>query len=591
MSDRLTIGLEFVRFALMSCFRHLFILPSLAISLSVGAQPTFVSPLDIPLILSGNFGELRNNHFHSGLDFKTQGREGLSVYSSLDGYVSRIKISPFGYGKALYISHPHGYTTVYAHLSKLSPELEEYVKSEHYRLQKFDIDLYPEKDRFKVTAGQLVAYSGNSGGSGGPHLHFEIRDSATEHPLNPLLFGFETVKDNRPPDIKGIKVYMASDTTYIDGIMSDRYIPTEKAGSEYKLKQAGPIRTYGPVCFGIHATDRLDGADNVCGIYTATLKMDSTVIFGQKIEQLDFSFKKHMNAHADYFEMRKNSRDIHRSHVMPGNRLKIYNNVKENGVVNVAAGEKRTLTYDVTDVHGNSSKLIFEVMGEVSKPLGRQDRLSSQRPGAQSKFLDRTKEHTIVEKDLVVFIPKGALFESMNFVYRTADTLKGTLSQSFEIGDTYVPLAEDFTIKIRLPEKAGPDKSKLLIVRHDPHNGKKTAIKTKVTGAYLEAESSFFGNFYVMEDKTKPTIKSHDFSADMKGRKSFSFKISDDLSGVNTYNVYLDGQWILADYDAKNSLLSCEFDSKRMTRGKHKIRVVVTDISGNKAEYSSDFEW
>jgi len=553
-------------------------------------HPNFHPPLDVPLVLSGNFGELRSNHFHSGLDFKTQGKEGLKVFSSLDGHVSRVKVSPYGFGKALYISHPEGYTTVYAHLSGFYSELDEWVKSEQYRLQKFDVDLFPDKERFVVKKGQEVALSGNSGGSGGPHLHYEIRDSGTEHTLNVLDFGFE-ISDSRTPDIKGVKVYCMSDSSRINGFDKDLYIPVEKAGSAYRLKHDGPVKILGPVAFGIHATDRLDAAENACGVYKIEFSCNNELVFKQQIDRLSFNLKKHMNAHADYAEMRKNSRDIHRCHILPGNKLSIYSDVKSNGIITLQPEEKSKLKFNVWDVSGNESTLEFELAGVSPMPTAPIFNLSTNHPEAKSEYFRWKQENRWVDENCEVIVPRGALFDDMIFSFRKGDSLKSAFSATFELGDTYTPLSEDFILRIRLPENFSGDLGKLTIVRQDPHNGKQTAIKSAVKEDFLEAESTYFGWFFIAEDKTKPTVMSVDFSPNMKGRKNFTFKISDDLSGVNSYNLYVDGKWALADYDAKNTNLTYTFSEKYLSKGAHKLKLVVTDVVGNKTEFLGDFEW
>jgi len=553
-------------------------------------KPQLHPPLDIPLVLSGNFGEIRTNHFHSGLDFLTQGREGLKVYAALGGYVSRVKVSAYGYGKALYIAHPDGYTTVYAHLSSYYPELDEWIKSEQYRLQRFEVDLYPEKDGFPITIGQVVGLSGNTGGSSGPHLHFEVRDSATEHALNVLEFGLK-IADTRAPDIKGIKIYCLSDTSIVDGLDQDLYIPVEKVGGGYMLKHSGPVKVSGPVAFGINTTDKLDAAENVCGIYRIELTRDEEVIFSQKIDRVNFNLKKHMNAHVDYREQRKNNRDIHRSFVRPGNKLAIYAGVKNKGVVHLQGEEKADFRFRVWDVAGNESMLQFQIANEPDKKMPPHSHLSAYREGALSEPFSWKQENHWQTEDCNVYLPKGALFDDVIFTYRESAAQKGALTPTHEIGDTYEPLSEDFTVKIRIPDDFEGDKSKLIIVRHDPHNGKQTAIKSTVSDGFLQAESSYFGWFFISEDKSKPVIRSVDFVQNMKGRKTFSFKISDDLSGISYFRFFIDGNWALMDRDAKNDKFTYTFSEKYLNKGSHKLRIAVIDVSGNDAEYTSDFEW
>ncbi|MBI2281845.1 MAG: M23 family metallopeptidase [Bacteroidetes bacterium] len=259
----------------------------------------FRSPLDIPLILSGNFGELRNNHFHSGLDIKTQGVEGLKVYAIADGFVSRVKISPIGYGKIIYITHPNGYTSAYAHLQQFKGELAKEIKRYQYANETFEMDYYPPDTLLKVKKGDIIALSGNSGSSGGPHLHFEIRETVSEYAVNPLLFGFD-IKDDVKPVIKSIILFPLNDTSFVnDKKVSQEFTVTGTNGN-YQLLTKLPINVYGQIGVGINTFDQQSGASNQNGVYEVMLFEDNNLICKTELSSFSFDHTRALNSMIDY---------------------------------------------------------------------------------------------------------------------------------------------------------------------------------------------------------------------------------------------------------------------------------------------------
>ena len=267
-------------------------------------QDYFRSPLDIPLNLAGNFGELRTNHFHAGIDIKTAQQEGLKIYSAAEGYVSRIKVSAVGYGYALYITHPNGFTTLYGHLKSYSPKIDEYVKRNQYLLKSFSVDLFPEPNELPVAKGEVVALSGNTGGSGGPHLHFEVRETSTEKLINPLLFGFQ-VTDKIAPSITGIWIVPMNETSSVNGGKVPLSFPTKTYTGACALKTTTAPTVYGDFGFAIHTSDMLNGNENKCGIYRIELFVDGLQVYGQRMDKLEFETNRAMNAHTIYEKFKK----------------------------------------------------------------------------------------------------------------------------------------------------------------------------------------------------------------------------------------------------------------------------------------------
>jgi hypothetical protein len=343
-------------------FLALFFFPSLFYG-QVKEYPTdyFRSPLEIPLNLSGSFGELRTNHFHAGIDIKTEQREGLNVVAAADGYVSRIKVSSVGYGYALYIDHPNGYTTVYGHLQKYSAKIDEYVKGQQYELESFSIDLYPDRGLLPVMKGEIVGLSGNSGGSGGPHLHFEVRETATEKLVNPLLFGFQ-VKDKIPPSVSNVWIVPLTDSSWVNGARLPVALETKGGG----LKTTTLPKVYGDVGFAITTVDMLDGNSNRCGIYRIEFFVDGLQVYGQRMDRLDFTTNRAMNAHTIYERFKKDRSSIHGSYRLPGNPLDIYDNLVNDGVISFRDGKTHVCEYRLLDIMGNETRVKFNVQSQTA---------------------------------------------------------------------------------------------------------------------------------------------------------------------------------------------------------------------------------
>ncbi len=330
-------------------------------------QDYFIKPLNIPIVLSGSFGELRSNHFHAGLDIKTQGKEGLSVFSTADGYVSRIKVQQFGYGKAIYITHPNGFTTVYGHLSKFAKHIEKYVKSIQYKKEKYATgNLYFKKDKFPVKKGEIIAFSGDTGGSGGPHLHYEIRHTKTEHIINPLFFGLK-VEDTKPPVFQSLKVYALSSDARINQQKKSFQLPIKniKKG-EYK---ADRISASGKIGFGVSVFDRFDKAPNKNGIYSLEMLVNGKRFYYHDVETFSFSESKYLNLHIDYEHYKKYKRKYQKTHKVVANKLTTYEDLVNNGKITIKNGLNYTIEIIAKDFENNTSSIKIPVVGKESNAI------------------------------------------------------------------------------------------------------------------------------------------------------------------------------------------------------------------------------
>jgi len=320
----------------------------------------FQNPMDIPLILSGTFGELRSNHFHAGIDIKTQQQEGLNVFASGSGYISRIKISHWGYGKALYVTHPNGYTTVYGHLKKFSPKIEAYVKKRQYEKESFQIQLYPKPSELKVSKGEVIALSGNSGSSGGPHLHFEIRDTKAK-PINPMLFGIK-IPDHKKPIFKNAVAYAKNDTSQVN--QSNNYIDLVIKQQNNGDFLANKIYAYGTIGIGVNATDRLDGAINNNGLYDLQLEVNGEKRYQYTVETFSFSESRYLNNFIDYKRFIKKKQRVQKCFIDPNTKLSIYRHIIDKGLLFIRDSLEYRIQITASDFKGNQTKLIIPIQGK-----------------------------------------------------------------------------------------------------------------------------------------------------------------------------------------------------------------------------------
>ncbi|MBE0676905.1 MAG: M23 family metallopeptidase, partial [Bacteroidales bacterium] len=283
-------------------FRGLLLISTLLLTSLRSDNPDkdlFISPVRIPLLLSANFAEIRADHFHSGIDIRTQGITGHEIVAAASGYVYRISVSPGGFGKALYLRHPSGYSTVYGHLDRFIPEIEEYVTEQQYQNRSFTVSLFPTTGRFVFKQGELIAYSGNTGSSGGPHLHYEIRRSDDEFPLDPLRFEFG-VRDNIKPILENLVIYPLSETTTINGQNQELLLPVQGSHGNYYIRSDKPVTISGKAGFGIRSHDLLNNSWNKCGVYSIELQIDGETVYLFQMDGLSFDETRYVNSHIDY---------------------------------------------------------------------------------------------------------------------------------------------------------------------------------------------------------------------------------------------------------------------------------------------------
>ena len=535
--------------------------------------PKYGSPLDIPIYLSATFGELRPNHLHAGLDIKTQGVEGKKVYAVADGYVSRIGVSPYGYGNVLYITHYDGYTSVYAHLQRFSGEIAKYVKQYQYRNKKFASQIYPDADKFPVKKGDLVAYAGNSGGSGGPHLHFEIRHTASEKPVNPMYFGYK-IDDNVRPLIQGVAVYPLGDESTLEGGIKPMYFDVTENNGRYSLKDRNFVYANGEVAFGIRTFDQVGTSTNKNGPYLYELFLDDELAFQVEADSFSYSEPRYVNSLLDYRRYKQKKSSYVRTETDPFNKLHMIE--VRNGTVTVTEGDTVNVRFKISDYAGNSSTARFKLVGtapvEVERPQHRRSEYFVKADGSLNS--------DITIDDFSISMEKGTLFRD-EWIQTGQRDAKGCCSRIYRFGSEELTTFKPFTIRIR-PDEKWADHPRKYIAYID-NSGKVSSLGGKMKNGCMEVETRSMGEYAIKIDSVAPSVRTSNFKdgQNVSTLKSLRFKISDDMTGVETYDIYLDDVWVLGQYDAKNALLYYEIDDK-MKKGTNNVKVVVTDGVGNK---------
>ncbi len=546
-------------------------------------QNYFRNPLDIPISLAGSFGEIRPNHFHSGIDIKTNSVEGLNVYAVADGYVSRIRVSANGFGNALYITHPNGYVSVYGHLKKYNVNIAQYLKSSQYAQESFEVDLFPLPNELPVKKSDIVAFSGNTGSSGGPHLHFELRDVKTENTINPQLFGYD-IPDDVPPVILSIKMYpMNNKGTVNEQNLATTLVVRGKSG-QYSLINPSPINVHGKIGFGIATYDSQTSAMEKNGVYSIEIKLDKKRFYYYELDKFSFAETRGVNSHIDYLEKMKSNKTIQKCCVAPNNPLSIYKELVNNGTINFLDNQIHEIEYIVRDAKGNTSTLIFNVQSSSAAPTILN---TCKNPECQAVF-HFGKNNIYKTSDLLVEIPGSSLYDSLFFEYSKTPSTRGLYSPVHHIHNIYTPVnIYDISIK---PENL-PDqlKSKALIVLVS-EGGTKSSQGGAFQNGYVSTKVKYFGNYAVAVDTTAPTIVPKNISPNKNMSKSstIQFKISDNLSGIKSYRATVDGRWILMELEGKTSLLTYKFDD-HVPKGIHELILKVIDLKNNSKEFKCTF--
>jgi len=534
----------------------------------------FRSPLDIPIIPSGTFGELRTNHFHAGLDIKTQQREGHNVYTIAEGYVSRIKVSHYGYGKVIYITHPNGYTSVYGHLSSYAPILEAYVKAAQYKNESYEVELFPAVDELKVNKDEIIAYSGNTGSSGGPHLHFEIRDQQ-ERTINPLLFGLD-VQDKKTPYVRGVYAYTKDDQSSVNGKIGRvelRLIPTKT--KDYTVEN---VTAHGTIGFGIVSYDSQDLAVNQNGINGLETFFNGHKKFEMDFNRFSFSESRHINRFLDYEYFKTKRNRIQKLFVEQGNVLSLYQNLDNDGYVVIEDSTASVYKVRIKDFHNNESWVTIPING---KKMPTTPNLVDT---TAKTYIFADQPTNLNETNVSVFIPANSFYEDAYIDFKVRnDTLY--------LHKDVIPLQKNVTITYNVSKYKDAEKEKLYIAELIGYRNYPSYLSTKRKGDVLTTSSNALGTYALVMDTQGPKISATNFQ-DGKWLSNFrylKFKITDNLSGISNYRATINGKFILVEYEYKTNTLTFDFNDNVVTDTKNELKLVVTDNVGNSSTFEATF--
>jgi len=548
------------------------------LSLNSLAQPktkfSFGPPMDIPMELSGNFGEIRRNHFHTGIDIKTEGVQGKNILAIADGFISRLRISPSGYGLTLYIDHPSGHTSVYAHLREFNSTIAAYAYDKQHELESYILDYYPKEGELPVRKGEIIALSGNSGSSSGPHLHFEIRDTKSEFPLNALDMGYHFADENRPI-IQGLRIYPLGDKAAVEGEKADKSFTLTDGGGSKRTRQ-DTIYVSGEIGVAVHTYDKMGANGHKYGVYQLEMKVDDVPWYAHRMDTLSFETFRFVNTHADYHLYRKNKWRYHKCFLSENNLLDIYDTMQDRGRIFFNEGDVRHLSFRATDVNGNESRLEAVLKG-VAPATSKRTKLSVE-DGSQVVHLLAKRDNSFRQPDFVLLAGAGCLYDNIALRYKR-DAVHGlSKNQVHVLQDDNDPIQEAVTIKLK-PSASYRDSSKLLIATV---GNKIRSLGGTFKNGWVETDIKNWGAFTVFEDLQSPKIESIS-GLQVKSRRpsKVTVRMTDNLSGISEVRAEIDGQWFLMKHNKAMTYLTGFLKKLDLLKGEHVFRITATDAVGN----------
>lgn len=536
-------------------------------------QDYFDVPLKIPVQLSGTFGELRSNHFHAGLDIRTQQREGIPIYAAADGFVNRIRVAHFGYGKALYIQHPNGYSTVYAHLQKYGGAIEEYVKKTQYEQESYEIQVYPKAEQLPVKKGDLIGYTGNSGSSGGPHLHFEIRDNSSR-PMNPKLFGIH-VEDTRKPLINSVFVYPQGNDSHANQNQNPqqlRLIP--QTDGNYIAEK---ITAFGTLGFGISTVDQQNAANNRNGVFRIQTHHNGERSIDIVFDRISFDETRYINRYTDYGYFKQRKSRIQKLFIERNNPLSILKSSKSNGFISVPDSLSSSYTIFVSDFNGNNVRITIPIEG-AKLPI-KTEKVAEE----HNHFVVARQGATIVEGKFSIYIPPNSLYEDA-FLQISSD------GNILNFHQDNIPLHTNVTISVDVSNYEASDMDKVFIGKLN-FRGEPYYSSTERSGNVLSTKVREFGTYGLGIDTIPPVISAANFSDKqwISNHQKLQIKIDDEQSGIKNYRATLNGKWILMEYEYKTKMLTYDFSDHINSETENNLKLIVTDNVGNSSKFEATF--
>jgi len=551
-------------------FAGLFVFPQSSFGQLFQTQnyPTtdFRNPLNIPIQLAANFGELRANHYHMGLDIRTDHRENLPVFAAADGYVFRIKIEPFGFGQAIYIRHTNGYVTLYAHLNAFYPALAAYVKQKQYEQERWDVSLDLPPGLLTVKKGDLIAYSGNRGGSQGPHLHFEIRRFPDDVNLNPMLFGLP-IPDHTAPVLRGLSVYDRNGSFYEQ---FPAFVPVKGNAGHFTTAQPLLILKTSNPGFGIAGFDTQTGSTNPNGIYQAVMYDQGIEVSGFQMDHISYNDTRGINAHIDYPTRERGGPYYQLLFRLPGYTHSIYREMSPGGYLHLEDGKLHYIRIEVKDADGNTSNLEFKVRYESAEKMKEAFSGKLFYPGLPDAF---------ESANCAFYLGEKCLYDSVHIVFlETIADIPEAVSSVYHIGTMQVPLADSLTVKIK-PNRWLNLKDRILMQWFDPQGYE--VKKPAWLGDWATAGFKNFGNFQLVLDTVSPIIRFPGIveNANLHRSSRIAVLVTDNYKSVRNFKATLDGKWLLFSNDKARAFIY-NFD-EHCAPGKHVLNIYAEDEAGN----------
>ena len=539
----------------------------------------FDLPMHIKPELSGGFAELRVNHLHSGLDFKTQKSIGIPIYAPADGWVSRIRISSFGFGYALYLGHANGFTTVYGHLKAYAEPIASLAEGMQYQCESFELDTLLSADRIPVNKGQLIAYSGNSGLSAAPHLHFEIRDTKTEETVDPLLWFSDRIKDNIAPRPIRVAIYaMEGEGVLGSGNLKAHTPVVKNKRGEWVLSSKLPT-AWGKIGLGLSAYDYMDDNANQYGVCSIRLFQDEVLIFHQDLSRFNFDMTRYANSLVDYETCMRNHIWIMKSFVDPGSWLKVYPTLKDFGNITINEQKNYSFRYELMDRAGNTTEFRFTIQGQKA--------IVPKKKYTGEKLIFWLPNY-INTDDLRLEIPAWALYRTLDFQYKQLPDIG--YSDVFKIHNSWTPLQQPIQAYFRIHKDNLPDKRNYYVAKV-AENGLTNYVESTYENGWMKADLKEFGTYKVLSDTILPKITAVNLESIAKNGV-IRIRITDNASGIKSWRGSIDGKWALFALDGKSGWLNATLDSSRVDSGReHELQLSVKDGCGNENRFSSTFFW
>ena len=535
-------------------------------------QDFFSPPLNIPIQLAGNFGELRPNHFHAGFDFKTQQKEGLPVFAAGDGYVSRIKISTYGYGKAIYITHPNGYTTVYGHLQKTHGLIEDYIRKEHYKQQSFEIELFPSASDLPVKKGDTIAISGNTGGSEGPHLHFEIRDTQSEKTINPLFFGFDKLlPDTKKPIVSSVLVYPIDSTSIAN--QSKRPIVLNLSLQKDGSYIAEKVFAKGKIGFGVICSDFDNVSYNTNGVFKVETVANGASCFSYQFDALVFDEGRYVNALIDFPRYRQTKQRVQKLFMKAPYGLSNVITNESRGILEVLPNFSQLYRIRLSDFIGNTVDISIPIEYALQAAVVDEEAL-------KTPYFLKAATDNIYEKDgMEVSFPAHTFYDDFFLKFSVANKI-------MTVHDDNVPVHSNF--KVSITDSTVVNKEKTFIASLE--GGRKKYNSTKCNKNTFSAYTKNLGQFALALDTIAPKIICvRPIDGKEIKDKNLLFRITDDLSGIKSYNGFINEKWVLFEYDAKTNRIIYDMNDDELQEGKNDLKLIVSDNLGNSAIFETSF--